>query len=216
MGKPEFEPAVSSYFDRLNAIFSIRDIDLHIEEVTGEDKTVDLVVDIFNRVNSGGTKLSKGDLALARICAEWPDARDEMKKRLEQVAPGRLPLQARAAAPLHHDDPDRPGVLLGAGRRRHGAVPGRPRARRARGRRPAEPHRRAARPRSRSGPGQPLLVPAHGPVPRRAEVPPRGPARAGSAALLVCAHVPLGPLCGLDRDRAQPGPRADRAAGWRA
>jgi hypothetical protein len=28
----------------------------------------------FNRVNSGGTDLSKGDLALARICAEWPQA----------------------------------------------------------------------------------------------------------------------------------------------
>ena len=29
----------------------------------------DVVVDVFNRVNSGGTKLSKGDLALAKICA---------------------------------------------------------------------------------------------------------------------------------------------------
>ena len=110
MGKPEFEPAVS-VFDRLNAIFSIRDIDLHIEEVTGEDKTVDLVVDIFNRVNSGGTKLSKGDLALAKICAEWPDARDEMKKRLDKWRRGRLSLQARAAAALHHDHPDRRGVF---------------------------------------------------------------------------------------------------------
>ena len=43
-----------------------------------------MVVDIFNRVNSGGTKLSKGDLALAKICAEWPEARDEMKRRLEK------------------------------------------------------------------------------------------------------------------------------------
>ncbi len=57
---------------------------MHIEEVTGEDKTVDIVVDIFNRVNSGGTKLSKGDLALAKICAEWPDAREAMKVRLEK------------------------------------------------------------------------------------------------------------------------------------
>ena len=31
-----------------------------MEEVTGGDKTVDVVVDIFNRVNSGGTKLVKG------------------------------------------------------------------------------------------------------------------------------------------------------------
>src|SRR6185295_7398893 len=54
----------------------------HIEDVAGEDKTVDVVVDIFNRVNSGGTKLSKGDLALAKICAESPDARSEIKARL--------------------------------------------------------------------------------------------------------------------------------------
>lgn len=55
---------------------------INIEEVAGEDKTVDMVVDIFNRVNSGGAKLSKGDLALAKICAEWPDARCAMKARL--------------------------------------------------------------------------------------------------------------------------------------
>ena len=40
----------------------------------GEDD-IDVVVEIFNRVNSGGTKLSSGDLALARISAAWPDAR---------------------------------------------------------------------------------------------------------------------------------------------
>lgn len=70
------------YINRLNAITSIRDIELHIEKVAGEDKTVDVVVDLFNRVNSGGTKLSKGDLALARVCASWPEARGEMKARL--------------------------------------------------------------------------------------------------------------------------------------
>ena len=41
----------------------IRDIDLHDENLSGDDMTVEVVVDIFNRVNSGGTKLSKGDLA---------------------------------------------------------------------------------------------------------------------------------------------------------
>ncbi len=71
------------YTDRLNTLASVRTIDFHIEEVTGEDKTVDVVVDIFNEVNSGGTKLSKGDLALAKICAEWPDARNQMKARLD-------------------------------------------------------------------------------------------------------------------------------------
>ena len=45
---------------------------------------MDVVVDIFNRVNSGGTKLSKGDLALAKICSDWPEARDLMKAELKE------------------------------------------------------------------------------------------------------------------------------------
>jgi hypothetical protein len=70
------------YLARLNLILGIRDIDLHLEEITGADKSLDDVVDIFNRVNSGGTKLSQGDLALARICADWPEAREVMNNRL--------------------------------------------------------------------------------------------------------------------------------------
>ncbi len=81
---PELAAKLNVYITRVTGIIGIRDIDLHIEEVTGEDKTVDVVVDIFNRVNSGGTKLSKGDLALARICAGWPEARDELKARLQK------------------------------------------------------------------------------------------------------------------------------------
>jgi uncharacterized protein with ParB-like and HNH nuclease domain len=75
---------LNKYINRLNAIENIKNTDFHIEEVTGGDKTVETVVDIFNRVNSGGTKLSKGDLALAKICAEWPDARNEMNKKLNK------------------------------------------------------------------------------------------------------------------------------------
>ena len=74
--------STSYIFSRLNKLLGIRDIDLHIEEITGPEMTLDVVVEIFNKVNSGGTKLSKGDLALAKICAEWPQARSEMKKRL--------------------------------------------------------------------------------------------------------------------------------------
>ena len=57
-------------------------MELYAEDVTGEDKTVDVVVDIFNRVNSAGTTLSKGDLALAKVCASWPEARTEMRGKL--------------------------------------------------------------------------------------------------------------------------------------
>jgi hypothetical protein len=67
---------------RVGRLRGVLDTELHVEEVTGDDMTTDVVVEIFNRVNSGGTRLSKGDLALARLCATWPDARDEMKGRL--------------------------------------------------------------------------------------------------------------------------------------
>lgn len=81
---PEHAPQLSAYVSRLSKLLGIRDIDLHIEEITGGDMTLDVVVDIFNKVNSGGTKLSKGDLALAKICADWPQARTEMKVQLRK------------------------------------------------------------------------------------------------------------------------------------
>ena len=81
---PEYSARVGDYAGRLGKLLGITEVDLHVEEVTGTDKTLDVVVDIFNRVNSGGTKLSKGDLALAKVCAEWPDARDTMKAKLRE------------------------------------------------------------------------------------------------------------------------------------
>lgn len=83
---PEIGPKAVKYSGRISRILGILDIELHAEEVTGADKTLDIVVDIFNRVNSGGTKLSKGDLALAKICADWPEGRDAMKAKLKQWA----------------------------------------------------------------------------------------------------------------------------------
>lgn len=80
---PALAAGIGDYVSRLSRLLGIVDIELHIEEVTGADKSLDVVVDIFNRVNSGGTKLSKGDLALARICADWPEARDQMKLKLK-------------------------------------------------------------------------------------------------------------------------------------
>ena len=79
---PALQAKADIYTERLNALHGIRTVDLYIEDVTGEDKTADIVVEIFNEVNSGGTKLSKGDLALAQICAQWPEARAELRVRL--------------------------------------------------------------------------------------------------------------------------------------
>lgn len=81
---PDIGTKAVKYSGRIARILGILDIELHIEEVTGADKSLDVVVDIFNRVNSGGTKLSKGDLALAKICADWPEGRDAMKAKLKE------------------------------------------------------------------------------------------------------------------------------------
>ena len=69
-----------SQMDKLNRLDNIKKTDLPVQRVVGEDKTIDVVVEIFNNVNSGGTKLSKGDLALAKICAEWSEARVKMRE----------------------------------------------------------------------------------------------------------------------------------------
>ncbi len=84
--KSEFVANIGGYVGRMSHLLAILDINLHVEEVTGTDKTLDVVVNIFNKVNSGGTKLSKGDLALAKICADWPDARHTMKAKLKEWA----------------------------------------------------------------------------------------------------------------------------------
>ncbi len=82
--QPAMAPKVGDYVGRLSRLLGVADVDLHVEEVTGAEKTLEVVVDIFNRVNSGGTKLSQGDLALAKICAEWPEGRDAMKAKLKE------------------------------------------------------------------------------------------------------------------------------------
>ena len=80
---PEHASQIGKYANCFLRLLAIIGRELHVDEVTGADKSPDVVVDIFNRVNSGGTKLTQGDLALAKICANWPEARSEMKARLE-------------------------------------------------------------------------------------------------------------------------------------
>ena len=74
---------VSRYSGRIMRLLGIRDIDLHEEKIVGEEN-IDVVVDLFNRVNSSGTRLSQGDLALAKICASWPDGRKVFNAKLEK------------------------------------------------------------------------------------------------------------------------------------
>jgi hypothetical protein len=82
---PDVEREVlNTYLERLNRIKEVENRAFNQEKITGAGRTVDEVVDIFNKVNSGGTKLSKGDLALAKLCAEWPEARKELRDNLDR------------------------------------------------------------------------------------------------------------------------------------
>lgn len=77
------QPSETQQFrEKIMRLWNIRNSEFHAAKVEGTNKTVDVVVDIFNRVNSAGTQLSQGDLALAKICASWPEARGAMKDRL--------------------------------------------------------------------------------------------------------------------------------------
>src|SRR5271166_1926614 len=66
---------------RFNTLDIIRTYAYHLDEVA--DKSVDEIVTIFNLVNSSGTELSNADLALARVCVGWPEARDVLKAALQ-------------------------------------------------------------------------------------------------------------------------------------
>jgi hypothetical protein len=81
---PASRPRIVSYMERLARLRQVLERDFHEEKITGADKSINVVVDIFNLVNSGGTKLSKGDLALARKCAQWPEARAAMRAHLDR------------------------------------------------------------------------------------------------------------------------------------
>ena len=43
---------LTEYLNRLNAIHSIQSLEMHVEEVMGVDKSIDVVVDIFNRASA--------------------------------------------------------------------------------------------------------------------------------------------------------------------
>ena len=64
---------------RLSRLDQIRDYTYTVDQVSGEEFTVEEVVDIFNRVNKAGTTLTKADLALAHVCSIWPEAREELR-----------------------------------------------------------------------------------------------------------------------------------------
>lgn len=74
--------SLQTYLNHAQRLYNIQGIDFPVQTVAGEDKTTEVVVEIFNVVNRGGRTLSQGDLTLSRIGARWPDARAAMQEPL--------------------------------------------------------------------------------------------------------------------------------------
>ncbi len=64
-------------FDKLKRLDEIKSYLYYQKELT--ELEMDRVVEVFNLVNSSGTRLSKSDLALAHICSLWPEAREHFR-----------------------------------------------------------------------------------------------------------------------------------------
>ena len=81
--------AVEQKRDLIKRILRILHQRLVIEELVSyykiEEQDLDEILDIFVRVNSGGTVLSKSDLLFSTIVANWERARDEIETLLETI-----------------------------------------------------------------------------------------------------------------------------------
>lgn len=73
------------YNDHLNRLRQIRDIDLP-EQMVPSHAGLDDAIDIFDRVNSQGTKLTDAELALTHVTGKWSQARRVMKAKIDDLA----------------------------------------------------------------------------------------------------------------------------------
>jgi hypothetical protein len=74
----------SSYNDSLNGLRNIGVVDLP-EQVVPTHASLGEAIDIFDRVNSLGTKLTDAELALTHVTGKWADARRQMKEKIRKL-----------------------------------------------------------------------------------------------------------------------------------
>ncbi len=71
--------------DNLTKIRAIKEVDLP-EQIVPSKANLDESIDIFDRVNSQGTKLTDAELALTHVTGKWPFARRELKAKRKACA----------------------------------------------------------------------------------------------------------------------------------
>jgi hypothetical protein len=72
------------YNTNLTRLRNITEKDYPIQYVPS-DANIDAAIDVFDRVNSLGTKLSDAELALAHVTGKWPQARQAMKDKASEL-----------------------------------------------------------------------------------------------------------------------------------
>tara|TARA_Y100000590_G_C15700839_1_gene1006712 strand:+ start:214 stop:2319 length:2106 start_codon:yes stop_codon:yes gene_type:complete len=77
--------AAQLYTINLQNLKGILNIDLP-EQVIPPEATLDQAIDVFDRVNSLGTKLTDAELALTHVTGKWPQARRVIKGKIDQLS----------------------------------------------------------------------------------------------------------------------------------
>jgi len=72
------------FLDNLSKLRDVEKLDIPLQTVPVH-ASLDDSIDIFDRVNSKGTKLTDADLALTHATGKWPAARREMKALIEEL-----------------------------------------------------------------------------------------------------------------------------------
>ena len=73
-----------SYDSNLSKLRGIRDADMPTQVIPTE-ASLDSAIDVFDRVNSQGTKLTEADLALTHVTGKWSQARRTLKCKIDKL-----------------------------------------------------------------------------------------------------------------------------------
>lgn len=93
-GIDPIDPDFQTYYDRLSRVHRIRDYLIGVQTYASDD--YEEVAEIFARVNTGGRRLSKGDLAMSAIAARWDDGLERIKSFQTELASYDFPLDREA------------------------------------------------------------------------------------------------------------------------
>jgi len=89
--EPNEKDLYNKNYENLYKLDGIKGYSYTVDQLSGEKfSMMESVVEVFNMVNSAGTRLSAADLAMAHLCTIWPEARKEIKQFRDEMEPQRF------------------------------------------------------------------------------------------------------------------------------